>query len=507
MKKRGVALVLALLLLAGCAPEAEMPPPPSTSAETEPCVVYTDWSKLTPYVPEDRESLYTRRYESFTDRLIPAGDHGQLLPYRGARLDRRNADEWGFSGGQELWGLCNAEGELITDPVFHSVYQAGWWDYDTDGRGTLPLLILGAVREENGEWANRYALADDQGRWVTEFRYQYCSAVGPHGIVALEDTGECVLISPEGEVVWRTPGKEAWFWDNFWSGDTAILWDGEDTRLMDTHTGQSCGLDGARDPQGFHEGLARAHDEADKWGYIDGAGRWVIPPAYDQCGDFENGRAVAVREGTHSLIDRQGRTLLDAAWQLRACRGLDGENWYLDYVETEDYGCQVWAAYDEDGNQLDAPAEGTVLRVGIYGRMYETREDATVLWLGGAPVVLPLAGELEDVAAGYVVLANAEGTDCALLTLEGEVVAPFGSIGRLYSSTDELTGQPYFWKSTDENPGEVLLLDEDGRVLVTSGALYGGLLQTGRYSEDCYGYLRPDGAWVFRYVRKGDGNI
>ena len=110
-------------------------------------------------------------------------------------------------------------------------------------------------------------------------------------------------------------------------------------------------------------------------------------------------------------------------------------------------------------------------------------------------------------AAGYVVLANAEGTDCALLTLEGEVVAHFGSIGRLYSSTDELTGQPYFWKSTDENPGEVLLLDEDGRVLVTSGALYGGLLQTGRYSEDCYGYLRPDGAWVFRYVRKGDGNI
>ena len=87
------------------------------------------------------------------------------------------------------------------------------------------------------------------------------------------------------------------------------------------------------------------------------------------------------------------------------------------------------------------------------------------------------------------------------------MVAPFGSIGRLYSSTDELTGQPYFWKSTDENPGEVLLLDEDGRVLVTSGALYGGLLQTGRYSEDCYGYLRPDGAWVFRYVRKGDGNI
>ena len=280
MKKRGMALVLALLLLAGCAPEAEMPPPPSTSAETEPCGVYTDWSKLTPYVPEDRESLY------------------------------------------------------------------------------------------------------------------YCSAVGPHGIVALEDTGECVLISPEGEEVWRTPGKEAWFWDNFWSGDTAIFWDGEDTRLMDTHTGQSYGLDGARDPQGFHEGLARAHDEADKWGYIDGAGRWVIPPAYDQCGDFENGRAVAVREGTHSLIDRQGRTLLDAAWQLRACRGLDGENWYLDYVETEDYGCQVWAAYDEDGNQLDAPAEGTVLRVGIYGRMYETREDATVLWLGGAPVVLPLAGEL-----------------------------------------------------------------------------------------------------------------
>lgn len=162
----------------------------------------------------------------------------------------------------------------------------------------------------------------------------------------------------------------------------------------------------------------------------------------------------------------------------------------------------VLAAYDMDGTPLAAPAAGTVLHWGVW--MYEEKDGETVVWDGPRPITLPLEGYVSDVTADYVLLSNDEGNDCALLSREGEVVIPYGTVGMLYASTDRLTGETYFQTDAGES---VLMLDEDGAVLVSSLNLYGGLLRIAEYAGDTDGYLRPDGTWVFRYTMVDGGDI
>ena len=86
--KRLLPLALALALLAGCTPPAaqspapvETPVTPSTQAPAPSGPpVYTDYSQLTPYEKTERPvAKFTRRYEEFTDTLIPTDDYLSLI--------------------------------------------------------------------------------------------------------------------------------------------------------------------------------------------------------------------------------------------------------------------------------------------------------------------------------------------------------------------------------------------------------------------------------------------
>ena len=79
MKKLIAAWLLPLLLLAGCAPQAEtsVVQPDDTGSP-----VYTDWSKLTPYEPQSPVYTYHAGYCG-ADRFQPRDDYGALLPYIG----------------------------------------------------------------------------------------------------------------------------------------------------------------------------------------------------------------------------------------------------------------------------------------------------------------------------------------------------------------------------------------------------------------------------------------
>ena len=96
MKKLIAAWLLPLLLLAGCAPQAEtsVVQPDDTGSP-----VYTDWSKLTPYEPQSPVYTYHAGY-SGADRFQPRDDYGALLPYIGryASMEQYVIDALPFYG-------------------------------------------------------------------------------------------------------------------------------------------------------------------------------------------------------------------------------------------------------------------------------------------------------------------------------------------------------------------------------------------------------------------------
>ncbi|MBL0183012.1 MAG: WG repeat-containing protein [Chitinophagaceae bacterium] len=59
----------------------------------------------------------------------------------------------------------------------------------------------------------------------------------------------------------------------------------------------------------FSEGLAPAANAKGYWGFIDTKGEWVVKPAYDFTGEFENGEARVIKGDKVFYIDRQNKVI------------------------------------------------------------------------------------------------------------------------------------------------------------------------------------------------------
>ena len=135
MKKLIVAALLLLpLTLSACgAPAAESSTPTeptATQVATAPSAVHVDYSKLTPYeVPEEK---YTYHEGYVKGELLQArDDYGALLPYCGTEDDygslkySEDMKEWVGGGTFYLYGLVTDKGEIVTDPIYHSIAHKG----------------------------------------------------------------------------------------------------------------------------------------------------------------------------------------------------------------------------------------------------------------------------------------------------------------------------------------------------------------------------------------------
>lgn len=213
MKKWLFPLCAALLLgVTACTPGAvskESPPPVSPLANTAPPTpvptaavsVHTDWSKLGEK-PGPLPEIKSRRYEKYTDTLIPKDDYGMLIPYAGSRL----LDDWPAANGC-LWGLMTTEGVVVTDPVFSSAYRASYYsDYDSGNYGNIPLPLLVLTKGDPTlgveAWdAARIAIAASDGSWVTDFEYLGVRAYDNGLLLCTADS--LTLMEPDGRILNR----------------------------------------------------------------------------------------------------------------------------------------------------------------------------------------------------------------------------------------------------------------------------------------------------------------
>lgn len=214
MKRLFISLIL-LCLLTGCgtAPAPEAPQPPETVSP-----VYTDWSKLTPYSPETAETKYTY-FEPYSGSglLQPSDNYGPLLVYVGANI--------GLSGyitdRLPLYGLVTTDGQLVTAPVYASLYC----------EGPFLLLAQGEVQArhespDGGTWVEGdflYTIAASDGSWVREpAAYYNLFLWEDSNLVCVLKDGSVQVLNSQGEVTAQFPRSAfepylgtgfQWTWD------------------------------------------------------------------------------------------------------------------------------------------------------------------------------------------------------------------------------------------------------------------------------------------------------
>ena len=177
MKNRCLALLLSTLLLAGCAPSGSA----ASSAPAEgkgASGVQVDWSRLEERTGRLPDTDGGRWYPDRTDRLIPGPDYGLLVPYVGGQAYSFNRWEWEgevqeyFSDWPTaLYGLMTREGKIVVDPVYQHVtpYTCRQGGEDL----ALPVLLLARVDEawKDSNSGLRYAVAAEDGSWMTDFAF------------------------------------------------------------------------------------------------------------------------------------------------------------------------------------------------------------------------------------------------------------------------------------------------------------------------------------------------
>lgn len=512
--KRLLPLSLALVLaLSACAPTgAEAPgetalPSPSAAPTQAPAPsgpsVYTDWSQLGPHEkPEQPVSKFTRRYEEFTDTLIPADDYGPLIPFPGAIVTRPSEDGWGWMEDYNLYGLMTLEGEVVVDPVFSSAFAPNYWDERSGQSKELNCLVLQkVVKDKNGEPIDVAALCARDGSWCTDFDYSFdwelLMGQSEGNVIPMRRrrdssrslfyrdlafldvrTGEEVKTVDLGKVLERWPDAAWSLIYNLRYGERyAIFSDDTAHYLFDSETGEvqvleellnllSGELESPYDAP-FYEGLC-AVKTASGWGYIDGEGHWVTDPIYEEAWPFEDGRAL-VRDlqagNKYTYIDHSGRvvyTLPDAATSI---------SYFGELLSYKSVGKQYFL--DKDLHTIPLPEDLTnPYKQGDW--FYQELPDPSPTVPGGwafwnykTGVRWDFPGE--TLGHQYIFSGNyatfqgrADQRELTLLDLTTGEASVLGRWATAFVEYNKLTGEPYLWlDGMDGAPSELRTLQGD----------------------------------------------
>lgn len=200
--KRLLILALALCLLSGCGTAAP-------SEETPSSPVYTDWSHLTPY--EAPKAVYTLSpgYRPGSG-LAPRDGYGMLLPYIGSDLGVTDY----ITDHLPQYGLVSAKGQLVTDPIYDSVTQAGEF-----------LILSVGSHQTIAAWDGRWSLECD-GSCLGQVSELLILCGGDDTLTFLKPDGTVAAAFPmEDFVPWL--GRD-FHWDRLQEG---LSLDGTDDRV------------------------------------------------------------------------------------------------------------------------------------------------------------------------------------------------------------------------------------------------------------------------------------
>lgn len=255
------------------------------------------------------------------------------------------------------------------------VRQNGQWGYvDVWGNVVVPLEYDGAEAFQEGTGRVRkgpfYGFVNALGEEVIEPKYTVASPFSD-GLSAVMFDGKMGAIDVEGNV------KIAFEYD-YLSGfreGFAVFGNHGYYGFLDTSGKKVFGDRAFRYAEPFHSGLALVQDLADTFYFIDPKGRVQII-GYDSVEPFIEGFAIASRGGNKLILDRTGRNVTGATYDIAE----DLENGYIAFHTGVYAGVfekktgKVW--FQHRFSMLQPPSEGILLAV-EDGRYVFLKEDWT----------------------------------------------------------------------------------------------------------------------------------
>lgn len=495
--RRILPLLLALaLLLCGCReaveePPAPPPPPPQTS---DGLTVRADWSRLETDVSAGGDF---RRYgDRRTEDLILEDDYGPLLFYAGERF----VGSYGEGSYQYRYGLTTADGQIVTEPVYDSV-----WRFQEEGRSAL--LLRRAVGA-GAEATIQVGLAALDGSWYTGTDYIDCFAL-TEGFALLDADQNVWHCDGQGvltQVPMEQPLPQILFhtWQSY-SGvpqcGVALLpaYDGVGGWLVNFVSGQQTYLPDVTYADfygGDQWGTARLTDGPT--GYIDRDGNWTIAPQFGSAEPFQGdfARVQTQPYGPWQWIDRQGNVVQTAHGN--AAHLWDGETiYYLDM----DITMKLTAIYNGAMEPVNHPALGQRILADWPNLAWADEAGQMWCWWEGKAWKLPSDRELRevDVQGGQAVLGGGEPFCRGVYDLETQqwIMEP-AEAASIECSADTATGDLYYKSYTYEN-NEHWVVDQAGTRLLQAVQFDGpidGVISVRQ--GDWTGLIRTDGTWVMR---------
>ena len=462
--KRACVVLLALAVLAGCAPAAPVPTPEPTPEMqiSEPGRVYADWSKLHAYEPPAETG--TRLSPGPLTEFEPSDAYGLLIPYVGEFTYTND----GLARQYCRYGLVTGDGCVVLDPVLDSVRLM------TTERGSAYLIQR---RDMSG--SGKYALCALDGSWCTGFDYAL-AGTNRDGYVYMFDrswtdadrgAGELPrghIMDLDGTVVLDTgdvrPDERI---DGSWDAFDLIALASNaagNVTAVDLNNGAcafmrmdgsilNAGNDGGEfsdTTYQFSGGTVFVQDIQTKlWGIIDTDGAWMREPQYtDVSKQSESTYKAEKADGSFVLVNGHGAETEIVSYE----SGLSYELLKNGYVSID---CNTEPAVYRDSGGAELPVvqavlsgdgSGTALMTGVDGRCY-SYDGETLAPIDGIP-----AGNAFSLQCGMIA-AEYDGMVC-LYTPDGDLLASaHGFSGGVVK--DAVTGEIYLITYT-ENDGSII---------------------------------------------------
>lgn len=377
----------------------------------------------------------------------------------------------------------SAEGEIVAADISseeNSAAQETPQDSNLPVAVSLPEEYVDYIVYSEGRYCYRegslYGYLAEDGSEITPCIYSEAAPFS-EGLACVCLDGKYGYIGKDGETVLPFVYDHA---SSFREG-RAYFSCGEEYGLIDREGNVAARLEGCESISTFREGLAYFCVDG-RYGYMDQSGQVVVEPVYDDAGYFYKGLAVVRKNGLCGVIGKDGGEILPLCYMT---------------VELKENGIVVqregmYYCFDREGRELlDGAWDFIWEEDGIF---HASRGDRDILADRDGKVLFEETDSpyCPDMIPGknLIRLENAEG-QYGILDCDGQIIVPF-QYGYIWYEADEVGFRYRDWKTGKEG----YLDEEDFSVKIPAvydsiGGFYEGRAVV--IQDEKYGILRSDG--------------